>query len=172
MGRKKSTPAKDAPAATPAAPLVEEAPVETTATAEPVEEEIADASAEASSPSASAEEVLEIEATADAVSDKRIEMPVPDKRDLGTRVFAHPQLDVIQDGHSVWIPGQEIHPADVDSDTWKRLLQDGLVVSEATYKLSFPELWNQAHPREQVGVPRTERGEIDAAEERPVGEIK
>jgi hypothetical protein len=144
MGRKRSTPAKDASAATPAAPPVEDAPVEATAKAAPEEDGQA----------------------------KSTEMPVPDKRALGTRIFAHPQLDVIQDGHSVWIPGQEIHPADIAPDTWKRLLQDGLIVSEATYKLSFPELWNKAHPREQVGVPRTERGEIDLTEDRPVAAIK
>ena len=139
---RKSKPEKNAAAA----PPVEEQPVEAAATAEA--------------------------APGEDGQDKSTEMPVPNKRDLGTRVFAHPQLDVIQDGHSVWIPGQEIHPADVDPDVWKRLIQDGLVVSEATYKLSFPELWNKAHPKEEVGVPRTERGEIDAAEERPVGEIK
>jgi len=166
MGRKRSTPAKDTPAATPAAPPVEEAPVETTATEEIAPEEQPEIT-----------DAPEDEAAAGGVSEadgqaKSTEMPVPDKRDLGTRIFAHPQLDVIQDGHSVWIPGQEIRPADVDPDVWKRLIQDGLVVSEATFKLSFPELWNKAHPREQVGVPRTERGEIDAAVERPVGEIK
>jgi hypothetical protein len=101
-------------------------------------------------------------------------MPIPDKAALGNRIFAHPQADVLQSGFSVWIPGQEIHREDVDEEFWKMIHREGLVVTEATYKLHFPDLWNKAHPREQVASPTNAALEaIDApAENQAVGEIK
>lgn len=101
-------------------------------------------------------------------------MPIPDKSKLGNRIFAHPQADVLQSGFSVWIPGQEIHREDVDEEFWKVIHREGLVVTEAMFKLHFPDLWNKAHPKEQVASPTNAALEaIDApAEKQEVGEIK
>lgn len=109
----------------------------------------------------------------DATHEPKV-MPIPDKSKLGNRIFAHPQADVLQSGFSVWIPGQEIHPEDVDEEFWKMIHREGLVVSEAMYKLHFPDLWNKAHPTEQVASPTNAALEaIDApAEKQAVGEIK
>jgi len=186
MARKRSvTPAKP-PTPEPTAPAEETSPTaDTTAAAEteaPVsepttEERQAEAALAADAGMSDAEEEAIASSAPPEPPGKHPPhgpMPIPDKAALGNRIFAHPQGDVLQSGFSVWIPGQEIHRDDVDEEFWKMILREGLVVSEATYKLHFPDFWNKAHPKEQVASPTNAALEaIDApATKQPVGEVK
>lgn len=177
MARKRSATPATPPTPEPTAPAEETAVDETSATADttaaaeteaPASEPITD-EGQAEAPPVSAPPEDEPDDTPEHQP-----MPIPDKSKLGNRIFAHPQADSLQSGFSVWIPGQEIHREDVDEEFWKVIHREGLVVTEATYKLHFPDLWNKAHPKEQVASPTNAALDaIDApAEKQEVGEIK
>lgn len=69
------------------------------------------------------------------------------------RWFAHPQGDVLQDGHNTLVPGAEVEREKISSDVLDAWLREGLIIPEGIFKLYFGEEWNRYHPTETVEVP-------------------